>query len=325
MGYDPSIDMQIAIATPVTSIATTGNRGTASQWAGFLRTMGHVVTTGGPKDLEVSGADLLIALHGWKTRAAIERFRETNPGGKLIVVLTGTDIYPGPNETVLRSMADADRLVVCQEKAGEKLPAEHSGKVHVIPQSARPSAHPPAPDPDSFEICVIGHLRDVKDPMRAAKAARLLPEPSKIRVLHAGGILEEKFAEQVKREEEENSRYRYLGELEPEAVTDLAARCRAMVISSISEGGARVAGEAIVNRTPVISSKIDGVIGLIGSEDYPGFFPVGDTRALADLMHRFETDASFRRELQGWAEKLAPKFDPKTEMQLLQNLIEGLE
>lgn len=85
-----------------------------------------------------------------------------------------------------------------------------------------------------------------------------------------------------------------------------------MVLTSRMEGGANVVSEAIAASVPVISSRISGSIGLLG-KDYPGYFPVGDTRALADLLRRAETDKRFYRRLKSRCRRLAPLFDPKRE------------
>ena len=44
-----------------------------------------------------------------------------------------------------------------------------------------------------FKVCVIGHLREEKDPLRTAMAARLLPSSSRLRVLHIGRALNPDF------------------------------------------------------------------------------------------------------------------------------------
>ena len=59
----------------------------------------------------------------------------------------------------------------------------------------------------------------------------------------------------------------------------LFGRARAMVLSSLSEGGANVVSEAVAAGVPVLASRIDGSVGLLG-RDYPGYFPVADTAAL---------------------------------------------
>ena len=63
---------------------------------------------------------------------------------------------------------------------------------------------------------------------------------------------------------------------------------------------------------PVISSDIPGSIGILGA-GYPGYFPVGQTRALAALLHRAESDAKFLGDLRRWCRRLRPLVDPARE------------
>jgi glycosyltransferase involved in cell wall biosynthesis len=89
-----------------------------------------------------------------------------------------------------------------------------------------------------------------------------------------------------------NPRYLWRGDRPRADVRRLLGRARAMVLSSLSEGGANVISEAVAAGVPVLASRIDGSVGLLG-RDYPGYFPVGDTGALARLLHRIETDPDF--------------------------------
>ena len=89
------------------------------------------------------------------------------------------------------------------------------------------------------------------------------------------------------------------------------------------EGGANVVGEAIACSVPVISSQISGTIGLLG-EDYPGYFPVGDTYALAKLLERIETDPVFYNTIKAWCERLKPLVDPAQERQSWENLLQEI-
>src|SRR5882724_2636917 len=84
------------------------------------------------------------------------------------------------------------------------------------------------------------------------------------------------------------------------------------VIPSRIEGGANVLSEAIVAAVPVLASRIEGNIGILGT-DYPGLFPVGDTRRLARLMTRAETDPTFLARLKTRVNELAPLFEPASE------------
>jgi glycosyltransferase involved in cell wall biosynthesis len=86
------------------------------------------------------------------------------------------------------------------------------------------------------------------------------------------------------------------------------------------EGGANVISEAIVAGVPVVSSRIEGSIGLLGA-DYPGYFPVGDTRRLALLLQRAEQDSSFYEELKRRCRALQPLFQPREEKKRWEKLL----
>ena len=93
-----------------------------------------------------------------------------------------------------------------------------------------------------------------------------------------------------------------------------------MVLSSQSEGGANCLSEAIVCSVPSLCSEIDGSVGMLG-EDYPGYFPTSDERALADLLHRAETDPVFYQALQERTEELRPFYQPSDERGSWERLI----
>src|SRR5260370_25459825 len=93
-----------------------------------------------------------------------------------------------------------------------------------------------------------------------------------------------------------------------------------MVLSSLSEGGANVMSEAVAARVPVLSTRIDGSIGLLG-RDYPGYFPVGDTQALTRLLRRIETNPQFLLRLHRAIERRAPLFRPAREKAAWKKLI----
>jgi glycosyltransferase involved in cell wall biosynthesis len=170
----------------------------------------------------------------------------------------------------------------------------------------------------------MGHLREVKDPFRTAGAARLLHPASRIRVLHLGAALSAEMEHQARAEEAGNPRYRWLGELPRRQALRRLARCRLLSLTSLSEGGANVVSEAIAVGVPVVSSRIAGSIGLLG-EDYPGYFPVGDTRALADLLGRAETETTFLADLQQRCQACRPLLEVDRERDswrlLLQELV----
>src|SRR5262249_7285876 len=147
-----------------------------------------------------------------------------------------------------------------------------------------------------------------------AWAARLLPPASRVRVLHMGAALTPEMGEQARAEAADNPRYRWLGELPRGRALRVLGRSRLLALTSVSEGGANAIPEALAASVPVVSSHIAGSIGLLGA-DYPGYFPVGDTAALARLLERAESDADFYRALQDWCAGLRPLVDPQREQQ----------
>lgn len=310
--------IKIHLVTPDASVLRTGNRCTAQQWADLLGEIGCEVSICGPADSIDS--EILIALHGGRSHDSVVRFRTKKPGGKVVVAMTGTDIYPKPSEKVIESMELSDRIVVLQVKALEQIPVEFHDKCRVIVQSAEVRAESSSHDSEFFDICVVGHFRNVKDPLRAAAASRLLPESSKIRIRQAGGILDEKFESLIQAEMAENPRYEWLGELDETAVAERLSNSRAMILSSFAEGGARVIGEAIVHGVTVISTEIDAAVGLLGA-DYPAFFECGNTDELSELLRRIENDQEFYNQLKSRCELLQPLFDPEFEKEAWRALI----
>jgi putative glycosyltransferase (TIGR04348 family) len=238
--------------------------------------------------------DALIALHARKSHASIARFARTQPGRPLVVVLTGTDLYVDlpRNKEARASLELASALVVLQ--AGPR--ARLGARARVIPQSVRPVVRSSRRSRRAFEVLVLGHLRPVKDPFRAALAARGLPEESRILVWHAGKALSRATAARARAEMARNPRYRWLGDLPHARAQRLLARAAVFVLSSRSEGGSLALVEALVQGVPVLASRIEANVAMLGAR-HPGLFPLGDTGALAGLMLRCEREPRFRARL----------------------------
>jgi putative glycosyltransferase (TIGR04348 family) len=297
------------IATPAPVGAKNGNRVTALRWAKRLRELGwHVVIatewTGEP-------CDLLIGLHARKSHASILRHARTHPTAPRVVALTGTDVYGDIDDATQESLALADRLVVLQPLALDQLAAAARAKTRVIRQSAvRPDRATAQP---GFVACSLAHLRDVKDPLLAARALALLPATSAIRVLHLGGATDEAWAERaIATERDLGGRWHWLGARSRNEALSVLAGCKLLVLTSRSEGGANVVTEAIAAGIPVLSTRIDGSLGILGA-DYPGYFPVGDAAALAELLARCEHDPAFVADLHCRIVALQPLIDPASE------------
>lgn len=313
--------MRVSIVTP-TRPSRKGNWITASRWRRLLRLLGHRA------DIEPEASqktDLLVALHAHKSFDAIERFHRRWPERPLIVALTGTDLYGDldTSEQARQALRWADRVILLQEHGLHRLPAEIRAKSRVIRQSAVATASPVEKSRRTFDVCVIGHLRGVKDPFRAAEAARLVPESSRLRIVHAGGALEPAMERRALREMAENPRYVWLGNRPQWQVRRLMKRSHLMALTSQMEGGANVVSEAFVAGTAVLSTRISGSIGMLG-EDHPGYFEVGDTEALASLLVRAEDDAEFLRELEARSRRHAPLYEPERELEAWRSLLAEL-
>jgi putative glycosyltransferase (TIGR04348 family) len=334
--------MNIIIITPAPPGSRNGNRVTALRWARLLRRLGYRVTV--LQQYQNERCDLLVALHARRSFAAVERFQRAQPDAPVVVALTGTDLYDEirRDPTAQQALHVASRLVVLQGLGIKELPQRFRAKARVIYQSAeaprsgrrseasvafprsrrnaREGRNPRGP----FQVCVLGHLRPVKDPFRTAEAARLLPASSQLRVLHVGAALTPEMAQQARAEAEVNPRYRWLGDLPHWKALRVLSRSHLLVLTSLMEGGANVVSEAIAASVPVLSSRIPGSMGILGAA-YPGFFPVGKTRALAELLHRAETDAGFYKTLSRWCRRLRPLFRPCREQQSWRRLLGELQ
>ena len=312
--------MRLTIVTPAGPDSKAGNRATALRWQSLLEAASHQVEV--VTEYQGQETDCLIALHAWRSADAVKRYRETWPEKPLIVVLTGTDIYRFQHEfpdITRASMDAADLLIGLHDLVAEDIPERYRDKLLCLRQSApKPSVAGSArAEKDQFHVCVIGHLREEKDSLRAAWACYHLPEQSRIVVSCAGKAHNESWREKALEESRSNPRFHYLGELDKPKLEHLMAVSNLMVISSIMEGGANVVSEACRAGLPILASDIPGNRGLLG-DDYPGYFPVKDDKALARLMLHAETDAEFLGDLRAKVNVLASGFSPESELESLE-------
>ena len=295
----------IVIVTPAGAGTRNGNRHTALRWASLLRGAGRRVRV--VVEWQGEPCDQLIALHARRSHASILRYKTEHPGGSLVVVLTGTDLYrdlPASAEA-RKSLQLADRVIVLQDAALRELDGGIRRKARVVYQSAG-TLLKPAP-PARFRVAVIGHLRAEKDPFRAAMAIHRVSND--IEVVHIGAALDPALEREAEAWMAREPRYRWLGSLPHARALRWLARSHVLVVSSVMEGGANVIAEAARIGTPVIASRVSGNIGMLGS-DYPGFYPLYDELALAHLLKR---DAKFYRRLKQKLRKRRRLFAPSAE------------
>ena len=266
----------------------------------------------------------MIALHARRSHDSARRFKLAYPARPLAVALTGTDVYRdiATDASARATLRLADRLVVLQERALDRLRAGLRRKTHVIYQSARRTARTQALT-SCFEVLVSGHLRQEKDPFRVAASLQYIPEESAIRVVHLGKALSDETAREAREWMAREPRYRWLGEVPHAEARRRLARSRVMVISSRMEGGANVVSEALAAGVPVLASQISGNVGMLGS-DYAGYFPVENERALARLLRRAESDPSFYLKLKKQCVARRILVQPQREARCLKRLLDDL-
>ena len=204
----------------------------------MLKRLGHRVTIS--REYEGEAHDLLLGLHARRSYSSIKRFNSEHPKSPVIVALTGTDLYRDihKNQLVHKSLEIATRIVALQPKALEELKPKWKQKTRIIYQSAELNSRNRQRDKtkrvanSNFDVCVVGHLRAVKDPLRAAMAARLLPPSSRIRVLQIGQAMTPAMDRRARAEVQRNGRYQWLCEQSRSRTLGILDRSQLCVISS---------------------------------------------------------------------------------------------
>jgi putative glycosyltransferase (TIGR04348 family) len=319
------VRQRVLIVSPALAGDNNGNWQTASRWARFMR---------GAYDVDIAASwqagagappDLLIVLHARRSAAALAAFTRACPDRPSLLVLTGTDLYRDIHASAeaQAALAQASALVALQPAGLSELPAPLRAKAHVIYQSApalRPS--PRLAARRHADICMIGHLRDEKDPLTFIRAAALVTEPA-VRLIHIGGALDPALGAAAAAAQAEHPRYRWLGALPHAQARQRLKRCHAMAITSRMEGGANVIIEAVTCGVPVLASNISGNRGMLG-DDYAGYFPPGDAAALAHLIERSVVDPGFDAQLRRQCAARAALFAPAAEQATLLDLVDNL-
>lgn len=309
---------RVCIVSPALADANNGNWHTASRWQKFLAPVADVQIT-----LKWDGTpvDALIALHARRSADSIERFHAAHPGAPLALVMTGTDLYRDirTDADAQHALKCASHVVVLQDEGLSSLPPEARSKARVIVQSATKLARRD-PVPGAFEFVAVGHLREEKDPATLMAAARRLPAGVPVQITHIGGALDPALGALAQQTRQDCPLYRWLGALPRAAARRRIARAQALVHMSRMEGGANVVIEALRSGVPVLASRIDGNVGLLGA-DYDGYFPLGDAAALARLMQRAASDAAFLAHLRAQCALREPLFTPPAERAAVRRLL----
>ena len=316
----------LCIVTPALADANNGNWQTARRWARLLS--GHyrvrVAQAWAPGD----EGDVLLALHARRSAPSVAAWARAHPDRPLVLALTGTDLYRDIafDADAQRSLALAHRLIVLQEQGPLALPEALRDKCRVVFQSgarrqtlAKTTSH--------LRAVMVGHLRDEKWPQTLFEAARLLRPDEGIHIDHIGAAIDPALGEAAQATALACPHYRWLGGLPHAATRARIQRAHVLVHTSRMEGGAHVLMEAMLCGTPVLASRINGNVGMLGT-DYGGCFPPGDAAALVQALRACRAGlgqpGGRLAALQAQCEARAPLFDPRTEQATLLALLHKL-
>ncbi len=315
--------MNIIIITPAPKGSRSGNRASANRWGAIFQKLGHKVTI--LTNYNGEDTDFMVALHAWRSADSIKRFSKLHPNLPLIVVLTGTDAYKFINShrtTTILSLRKATKIVGINNLIKNILPKNLHKKLKIIVQSAKPNLIR-EPLKRTFNVCFAGHLREEKDPKTLCKAIVNLPSTSKIKVNAYGKAHSKKWEKFAKDEMKKNTRFKWHGEVSQSKLRKKFSCSHILISSSIIEGGANVISEAIMAGLPILASKIDGNVGLLG-RDYPGFFEVRNSNSLKEKLMLAETDPKFYKKLAKSCAKLKNNFKLEKEVQEWNNLLKEI-
>ncbi|MDP3204615.1 MAG: selenoneine biosynthesis selenosugar synthase SenB [Hydrogenophaga sp.] len=316
----------LCIVTPALADANNGNWQTARRWARLLS--GHYRVRMARAWSVGDEGDMLLALHARRSAPSVAAWASAHPDRPLVLALTGTDLYRdiATDANAQRSLALAHRLIALQTQGPMALPEALRDKCHVVFQSgtrrqtlAKTTTH--------LRAVMVGHLRDEKWPQTLFEAAHLLRADEGIHIDHIGAALDPALGEAAQATARDCPHYRWLGGLPHAATRARIQRAHVLVHTSRMEGGAHVLLEAVLCGTPVLASRIDGNVGMLGT-GYGGYFPPGDAAALVQALRACRAGlgepAGTLATLQAQCVARAPLFDPRTEQAALLALLQEL-
>ncbi|HIG05166.1 MAG TPA: glycosyltransferase [Planctomycetes bacterium] len=333
--------MIIVVTDPSRPGVRSGNHSTVRRWSVLLRQLGCRIQIHRVRDhprTPVPAGDVLLALHAGHSHRAICEWKKRDRSLPVVVALSGTDLHlqlpsgGAPARRVLESLEQADHLVSLYRGAVDSLPAKirssWAGRVHFVPQSARPLPSGRKPLKTRFRLLVVGFLRRVKDPLLPLEALRWLPDRiadgRRLEVVHLGGIEEPKYRRLATQAMRREPRWRWLGAVSAARVRSELARSDLLIHPSLDEGGANIISEALVAEIPILSSDAPGNLGLLGAS-HPGIFSRQDARQLAQLVLRFSEDARFRKQLLQHSKKLGKSHLQQVEIGAWRRLLAKLK
>lgn len=311
----------ILIVTPALADANNGNWQTAQRYARFLAPAYRVELA---KSFDDQPADLLLCLHARRSAASVQAWHSQRPDRPQMLVLTGTDLYQdiAADPQAQNSLEIANALIVLNQLGLRALPAPLRAKAFVCLQSCS-TRQTQVKSSRHLRALMVGHLREVKSPQTYFDAAELLKDRHDIWFDHIGAALEPALSAAAQSLMQRCPRYRWLGALPHGSTRRRIQAADVLVHPSRLEGGAHVVIEALCSGTPVLASRVDGNVGLLGG-DYLGLFDWNDAAGLAGLLKQCRDDPAMLTTLQAQAARRAALFHPDQERSRLRAIVAGL-
>ena len=316
--------LRIVIVSPALADANNGNWQTARRWQRLLQPQQVRIVRQWP-DAQADGDGVMLALHARRSADSIQAWHARHGQRGLGLVLTGTDLYRdiAKDTQAQLSLRLAHSLVVLQRLGIRSLPSEHQAKARVIFQSTgtrqtlvKTSRH--------LRVLMVGHLREEKDPLTLLAAARGLPPEAGVLIDHIGAALDPALGQAAQATQAQCPHYRWLGAVPHAQTLQRIQRAHLLVHCSRMEGGAHVLMEAVCSGTPVLASRIDGNVGLLG-EDYAGYFEPGDAPALTQALLALRASAGAPlAHLRAQCALRAHLFEPEAERAALHRWVQDL-
>ena len=315
---------RVVIISPALRDANNGNWQTARRWQQHLSGAYPARIVKQWPDAEAANDQVMIALHARRSAPAIAAWHAAHHARGLALVLTGTDLYRdiADDSAAQDSLNRAQILVVLQECAPLALPEVVRAKTRVIFQSST-HRQAVAKTDRRLRAVMVGHLRAEKSPETLFAAARALAEHADIQIDHIGEALDPILAEAAQNCMATTPNYRWLGGLPHADVRRRIQRAHVLIHASRIEGGAHVVMEAVASGTPVLASRIDGNIGMLGA-DYAGYFACDAADELAAMLLRCRSQPHFLNNLTAQCQARAALFDPATERAAVRHLVDDL-
>lgn len=319
--------LRVVIVSPALADANNGNWQTARRWKSLLAPQTVRIVRSWP-DAQAAQDDIMLALHARRSAPAVQAWFDQRGSKGLGLVLTGTDLYRDiqHDAAAQAALTQARSLVVLQSQGLQALPQPLHGKTRIILASGR-SRQTLTKTTRHLRVVMVGHLRDEKDPLTLMGAARLLRAQPDIFIDHIGQALDPALAQAARETQAQCPRYRWLGGLPHAATLQRIQRAHLLVHTSRMEGGAHVLMEALRSGTPVLASRIDGNLGMLG-DNYPGMFEVGDAPALVDLLQQCRSDQhtvdGLLSHLSALCAERATLFEPQAERSALHRWVQDL-